>query len=472
MTIDAAITRLQDRFGKKLNASLAVRRQHAQNEAHFDEALPDAVVFVQDTQDVSDLLRICNEESCPVTPWAAGTALEGQHLPIRGGISLNMMELNKIIHVFEDDMQVVVQPGVTRIALNEELRATGLFFSVDPGANASIGGMVSTRASGTTSVRYGTIEDNVMALEVVLATGRIIRTGSRARKSAAGYNLKSLMIGSEGTLGVVTEVTLRLHGVAEATSAASCAFASVEDAVQSVVATLQMGIPVARIELLDLDYIDAVNRQAALDLPLKPHLFYEFQGSQSAVQEQAELAKEIALDFGGEEFDWATDTDQRNRLWRARHGAYDAMMAKHPQHTSLVTDICVPISRLSDAIMHARACIDDAPIEGAIIGHVGDGNFHAQLMLREGSTEDLNCAKRISKEIANFALSNDGTVTGEHGIGLGKQDLLVEEHKTSIDVMVALKMLFDPKNILNPGKIFPRTCPESNPSHQLNSMLK
>lgn len=454
MSIDTAIKRLSQHLGSKLSTTLAVRRQHSQNEAHFAEALPDAVVFAETTRDVSDLMRICNEESCPVTPWAAGTALEGQHLPVCGGVSLNMMGFDKILAVHAEDMQTVVQPGVTRMALNEELRTTGLFFSVDPGANASIGGMVATRASGTTSVRYGTIDDNVLALEAVLADGQIVRTGSRARKSAAGYNLTSLLVGSEGTLAVITEVTLRLHGVAEAVTAASCAFESVSDAVRSVVTTLQMGIPVARIELLDASYLEAVNAHSALGLPIRPHLFYEFHGSDNAVQEQVGIAKEIAQEFGGADFAYATNTDQRNALWKARHSAYEAMVARYPGHSSLVTDICVPISTLADAVEHARREIDRSPIDGAIIGHVGDGNFHAQLMMKDGSDEDLKEAKRLAGRIAEFALEIGGTVTGEHGIGLGKRTLLEREHGAAVRLMKAVKMQFDPKNILNPGKIF------------------
>lgn len=405
-------------------------------------------------QDVSDLLRICNAEKCPVTPWGAGTALEGQHLPVVGGISLNMMALNQIVEISPEDMRVTVQPGMTRMSLNEELRATGLFFSVDPGADASIGGMLATRASGTTTVRYGTIADNVLALEVVLADGQIIRTGTHAQKTAAGYDLTALMVGSEGTLGVITEATLRLHGVAEAVSAASCAFETISDAVQTVMATMQMGVPIARIELLDESYIEAVNANANLGLPAKTHLFFEFHGSETGVCEQAETVKDMAEEFGGGVFTWSANTDARKALWKARHSAYEAMMAQYPGHTSLVTDICVPVSKLAAAIEFARQEIAESMINGAIVGHVGDGNFHAQLMLREGSHDDLAEAKRLANLIAEFALQHRGTVTGEHGIGLGKQQLLSLEHGGAVDVMRAVKSQLDPRNILNPGKIF------------------
>lgn len=457
MTIEHALVRLSDTFGDQLSVAQSVLSQHAQNEAHFDKAPPDAVFFAKSAEDISTLMRICNEEKCPVTPWAAGTALEGQHLPIDGGVALNMMALNKVVEVSQEDMTAVVQPGVTRLALNDELRATGLFFSVDPGADASIGGMVATRASGTKSVRYGTIADNILALEVVLADGQIIRTGTHARKTAAGYNLTALMVGSEGTLGIITEVTLRLHGVSEAVSSASCAFDSVAEAVQAVVMTLQMGIPMARIELLDESYIEAVNDRADLGLPPKTHLFFEFHGTEAGVKEQAEAVGDIAKEFGGAAFDWASNAESQSRMWKARHSAYEAMKSKYPGHTSLVTDICVPISQLADAIDHARSQIAASSINGAVVGHVGDGNFHAQLMLKDGSEQDLAEAKRLSDEIAEFALSHRGTVTGEHGVGLGKQHLLKREHGAAIGVMQAIKQQLDPNNILNPGKIFGRS---------------
>jgi len=453
MSVKEAKDRIAEILGNRLAATRAVRAEHARNEAHFPEAMPDAVAFVKTTQEVSQVLAVCHEEACPVTAWAAGTALEGQHLPTRGGLVLNMMAMNAVKAVSPEDMDAVVQPGVTREQLNENLRATGLFFSVDPGANASMGGMAATRASGTTALRYGTMRDNVSALEVVLADGRIIRTGTRARKSSAGYDLTGAFIGSEGTLGVITQLTVKLHGVPEAISAASCAFASVADAVQAVVTTIQMGIPIARMELLDAGYIEALNVRFGLQLPDTPHLFLEFHGSDDSVREQAETVGTIVADCNGTNFFWKTRAEDRNALWQARHGAYEAMGAMHPGRRSVVTDICVPISHLPDMIEAARSDIDGSTIPGAIIGHVGDGNFHAQLMVQDGNMEDLKIAKNLANRMAQRALDVGGTISGEHGIGHGKRDLMEAEHGAAWDVMGEMKHMFDPRGILNPGKL-------------------
>jgi D-lactate dehydrogenase (cytochrome) len=453
MPIETAITRIAEVLGPRLSQSSAVRSQHAQNEAHFKEAQPDAVAFVESTSEVAQVMRICHEEWCPVTAWGAGTALEGQHLPVMGGVTLNMMAMNNILAVNAEDMDAVVQPGVTREELNENLRAAGLFFSVDPGANASMGGMAATRASGTTALRYGTMRDNIRSLEVVLADGRVLRCGGRARKSASGYDLASMFIGSEGTLGVITELTVKLHGIPESTAAASCAFESIEQAVQAVVAAIQVGIPVARMELLDVGYVDVLNERFDLALPSKPHLFLEFHGSELVVQEQAEIVGELAVELGGANFDWKTRAEDRNLLWRARHHAYEAMCSAHPGRHALVTDACVPISQLVDAVESARADIEASSLPGAIIGHVGDGNFHAQLMVRDGSAADLEEAKAMANRIAARSLEAGGTITGEHGIGMGKTHFMEAEHGVGWDVMGELKALLDPGGILNPGKL-------------------
>lgn len=455
MTVQSAIQRLSDLLGPRLDTSAAARNQHAQNEAHFAEAMPDAVAMVETTAEVSQVLRICNEEGCPVAAHGAGSSLEGQHLPVQGGISLDMMAMDKVLSINAEDMDAVVQPGVTREALNDALRATGLFFSVDPGANASLGGMASTRASGTTALRYGTMRDNIRALEVVLADGSVIRTGTRARKSASGYDLTGVFVGAEGTLGIITELTVKLHGTPEAISAAVCAFPTVEAAVNTVVATIQMGIPMARMELLDAHYIEAINARHDLGLPLTPHLFLEFHGSENGVREQAETVGGIAAEFGGSGFDWKTRTEDRNRLWKARHSAYEAMNGMHPGRKALVTDICVPISQLSAMIEAARADIEASSLSGGILGHVGDGNFHAQLMMREGDETDKAAAKDLAKRMALRALKVGGTITGEHGVGLGKKNLMADEHGPAWAVMGGMKRFFDPNGILNPGKTVP-----------------
>ena len=451
--ISRAKARIAEVLGSALVESMAVRTEHSRNEAHFGPALPDAVAFVRTAEEVSKVLAICHDEGCPVTAWAAVTALEGQHLPVFGGITLNMMEMNRVKTVHTEDMDAVVEPGVTREQLNEDLRATGLFFSVDPGANASLGGMAATRASGTTALRYGTMRDNIRALEVVLANGQVIRTGSRARKSSSGYDLTGAFVGSEGTLGIITELTVKLHGVPEAVSAAVVCFSHVDAAVQTVIATIQMGIPVARMELLDTNYAEALNHSFQMDLPRKPHLFLEFHGSETGVQEVAETLRQVAEEHGGSAFSWKTTMEDRNALWRARHGAYEAMCAKHPGRRSVVTDVCVPVSRLSEMIEAARADIAASEIPGAVIGHVGDGNFHAQLMVKDGDQADLQIAKGLARRMSERALSAGGTITGEHGIGLGKKDLMEAEHGPAWAVMGDMKQLFDPKGILNPGKL-------------------
>jgi D-lactate dehydrogenase (cytochrome) len=391
----------------------------------------------------------------PVVGWGTGTSLEGQAQAFSGGVVVDFSRMNRVLEVAQADMVARVQPGVTREALNEELRATGLMFPVDPGANASLGGMASTRASGTTAVRYGTMRDNVLGLEVVTARGEVIRTGTAARKSSAGYDLTALFVGAEGTLGLITELTLRLRGQPEAISAAVCAFESVGDAVETVIDTIQCGIPMARIELLDSDSVRAVNAYAKMSLPEKPHLLLEFHGSQTGVTEQAEAFGAIAEDHHGSGFDWATKPEARKALWTMRHNAYYAVLASRPGTRAIVTDICVPISRLAEAIEETRADLAQSGVHGPILGHVGDGNFHATLLVREGCAEEMSRAKAAAERMVERALAMGGTSTGEHGIGVGKLGYMAREHGQGWAVMGAIKAALDPDNIMNPGKMVP-----------------
>ncbi|RED14155.1 FAD-binding oxidoreductase [Pontivivens insulae] len=453
MTIETALEALAKQFGDRVQTGHSARVLHGGNESYFDEVLPDAVLAPRSTEEVSRIVRICAEHGCPIIPWGVGTSLEGHALALSGGISLDMGEMTKVIEINAEDMDVRVQPGCTREALNTELRATGLFFPVDPGANATLGGMAATRASGTTAVRYGTMRENVMALEVVLADGRIIRTGSRARKSSAGYDLTKLMIGSEGTLGIITELTLRLHGQPEAAASAICAFPDIESAVGAVQTTMQMGVPMARIEFLDAACIRAVNRADNRALPETPHLFMEFHGSEAAVAEQAESVREITAEFGGSAFDWSTDHAERARLWHARHNAYYSVKALRAGCQAVTTDVCVPISRLAEAVTETTADIEASPLLGPILGHVGDGNFHAALLIEPGNSGELAEAKRLAHQMAERALRLGGTVTGEHGVGVGKMKYMTQEHGDAWQVMATLKQALDPQNILNPGKV-------------------
>jgi D-lactate dehydrogenase (cytochrome) len=391
----------------------------------------------------------------PVVGWGTGTSLEGQAQAFSGGVVVDFSRMNRVLEVAQADMVARVQPGVTREALNEELRATGLMFPVDPGANASLGGMASTRASGTTAVRYGTMRDNVLGLEVVTARGEVIRTGTAARKSAAGYDLTALFVGSEGTLGLITELTLRLHGQPEAISAAVCAFESVAGAVQTVIDTIQCGIPMARIELLDEDSVRAVNAYAKMKLPEKPHLLLEFHGSPAGVAEQAKAFGEIAADHQGSGFDWATRPEARRALWTMRHNAYYAVLASRPGARAIVTDICVPISRLAEAIEETRADLAQSGVHGPILGHVGDGNFHATLLVREDDAEELARARAAAGRMVERSLGMGGTATGEHGIGVGKLDYMAREHGPGWAMMGTIKAALDPDNIMNPGKMVP-----------------
>lgn len=453
MSIESAITRIRDLIGERLSTSTSVRDLHGQNEAYFAPVPPDAVAFPRNTQEVSDIVKVCNEELCPIVAWGTGTSLEGHAVPFNGGISLDMAEMNKVLEVHPEDMDAVVQPGVTREQLNEELRATGLFFPVDPGANASLGGMTATRASGTTAVRYGTMRENVMAMEVVLADGRIIRTGSRARKSSAGYDLTKLMIGSEGTLGIITELTLRLQGQPESITAAVCPFPDMESAVNTVITTIQMGIPIARMELVDPISIRAVNDYNNMTMPEAPHLFVEFHGSTAGAKEQTETFGEIAADHGCLGFEWSANLEERNRLWSARHNFYYASLKLKPGSRGLTTDICVPISRLAEALLETVQDIEESGMIAPIVGHVGDGNFHVGFLVDPNNTDEVDMAKALTHKMNRRALRLGGTVTGEHGVGVGKKRYMLEEHGDAWAVMADIKRLFDPNNILNPGKL-------------------
>jgi D-lactate dehydrogenase (cytochrome) len=404
---------------------------------------------------VAEVVTICARHRVPVVAWGTGTSLEGQAQAFRGGIVVDFSRMNAVLEVAEADMTARVQPGVTREALNTALRASGLFFPVDPGANASLGGMASTRASGTTAVRYGTMRDNVLALEVVTATGEVIRTGTGARKSSSGYDLTGLFVGSEGTLGLITELTLRLAGQPEAISAAVCAFDSVGDAVATVIDTIQCGIPIARIELMDTDSVRAVNAHSKMTLPEKPHLLLEFHGTPASSAEQAESFGALAREHNGSDFDWATQTEARNALWTMRHNAYYAILGQRPGARAIVTDICVPISRLAEAIEDTRSDLAQSGVMGPILGHVGDGNFHAILLIDPDNPAELAAAKAASDRMVTRALALGGTATGEHGIGVGKLDYMQREHGAGWALMGTIKQALDPLNILNPGKLVP-----------------
>ena len=453
MLSEAARTQLSQTLGDRLSLSKSDLALHGRSETHFPTLPPDAVAYPETAEEVSAIMRICSAHGVPVIGWGTGTGLEGHTSAVRGGVSVDFSRMNKVLDIHSDDMDVVIQPGVTREQLNEELRATGLFFPVDPGANASLGGMASTRASGTTAVRYGTMRDNVRGLEVVLADGRIIRTGTRARKSSAGYDLTSLFVGSEGTLGLITELTLRVHGIPEATSAAVCAFDTISGAVDAVIATIQTGIPMARIEFLDAASVAACNARDGAEMPVMPHLMIEFHGSERAVAEDAARFGEIAEEFGAQGYAWSTQPEERRRLWDMRHNAYYAILASRPGATALVTDVCVPISRLAQAVEETVADIADSAIPGPILGHAGDGNFHAILLVEPDNAAELQAAKALSGRMVERALNMGGTATGEHGVGMGKLDYMAREHGAAWDVMSTLKRGLDPDGLMNPGKL-------------------
>jgi len=453
---DAVIAAARGFLGERISTNRALREQHSRGEDTTPPTLPDAVAFVQTTEEVSRLLALCHHHGVAVTPFGAGTSLEGHVNPVRAGISLDLSRMKAVLEVNAADMDCLVEPGVTRQELNALLRDTGLFFPVDPGSHATIGGMCATRASGTNAVRYGTMRENVLGLEVVLADGRVIETGGRTRKASNGYDLTRLFIGSEGTLGVITKVRLRLHGLPEAMSAAVCQFPTLAAAVGTVIAVMQSGIPVARIELLDEDQMQASIRHSRLEgYAALPTLFLEFHGTEAGVREQAEAVEAIAADHGARGFAWATDAESRNRLWQARHDAYWAALALKPGHRGITTDVCVPISRLAEAVLGAKERSRASGLTSCIVGHVGDGNFHCLILFPENDREGLERAWALDRAIVADGLALGGTCSGEHGVGLGKREFLEREHgPEALAVMRALKASLDPRGILNPGKMF------------------
>ena len=453
-SIDATIDGLRALLGDRCSTSASVRAIHGRDESVFEAHLPDAVVLPTSTDEVAAIVRVCAQHASPIVPFGAGSGLEGHAIPIEGGISVDLSLMNRILEVSVDDLDVRVQAGVRRVELNEAIGWHGLFFSVDPGADASLGGMAATNASGTTTVRYGAMKENVLACEVVLPDGRVIRTGTRARKSAAGYDLTRLFIGSEGTLGILTELTLRVHGIPDHIAAASCSFPEVRAAVDTAIAIVQLGIPIARCELLDAAAMRAVNGYAGLSEPEEPTLFFEFHGTQASVAEDAQAAGAIAAEHGGSGFRWATRTEERSRLWRARHDVLFAARAQRPGCKVVPTDACVPISRLAECITASADELDALPFPTLIVGHVADGNFHAALMIDPSDPRERDLALGFTKELSARARLLGGTCTGEHGIGIGKREALVEERGAAVDVMRALKAALDPTGIMNPGKVF------------------
>ena len=455
MLTDPALADLRALFGDRLSLQPAVLAEHGQSESLVTAGLPDAVVFPRTTDEVSALARWSTAHRVPLIGWGAGTSLEGHALAVAGGVVVDFRNMAAVLDIRVEDRLVRVQPGLTREALNVELRATGLMSPVDPGANASLGGMAATRASGTTAVRYGTMRDNVRGLEVVLADGRVIRTGTGAPKSSAGYDLTALMVGSEGTLGLITELTLRLHGQPEAVMTSVAAFPSVGAAVDCVMATMQMGLTLARIEFLDAQTVAACNAYSGLTLPPAPQLLVEFHGHPAGLAEDVARFRALAADFGAEGLDWAERPEDRTRLWAARHSAYRAILASRPGAKAVVTDVCVPISRLAEAVEETRADIAASGIPGPILGHVGDGNFHAILLVDPGAASEVAMAKALAGRMADRALRLGGTITGEHGVGLGKRPYMLAEHGPAWAVMGAVKRALDPLGLMNPGKVIP-----------------
>ncbi len=448
-----AVAVLEQRLGDRLSTSAAVREQHGRDESHHAAHAPDAVAFPESTAEVAEIVRVCAEHGTPVIPFGTGTSLEGHVAALRGGVCVDLSGMNDIVRVSPEDMDVTVQAGVRRKQLNDHLRDTGLFFPIDPGADATIGGMTATRASGTNAVRYGTMRENVVALTVVTADGRIVNTARRARKSAAGYDLTRVFVGSEGTLGVITEITLRLYGVPEAMSAAVCSFPGIEGAVDTVIGTIQMGVPVARIELLDELQMEACNRYSDLEYPVAPTLFLEFHGSEAGVAEQAETVQALAAENGAGDFQWATRTEDRNRLWQARHDAAYAALALRPGARMWATDVCVPISKLARCILETKEDLAESFLMAPLVGHVGDGNFHLVFLFDPEDGRERAEVERLNERLVSRSLALDGTCTGEHGVGYGKLDFLTAEHGEAVSLMRDIKKALDPANIMNPGKI-------------------
>jgi D-lactate dehydrogenase (cytochrome) len=452
--IKAVITALTAAFGNRVVTSQAVREQHGNTVTWIANQPPDAVVYPQSTEEVQQIVRICSANRVPIIPFGVGTSLEGHVNAPRGGVSIDFRDMNRVLAVHAEDLDCITQPGITRKALNEQLRDSGLFFPIDPGADASLGGMAATRCSGTNAVRYGTMKDNVIALKVVLANGEVIDTARRAKKTAAGYDLTRLMVGSEGTLGVITQLTLRLSGIPEAISGGTCPFPSVEACCNTAIHTIQSGIPVARIELLDALQVRACNLHSKLGLPETPMLFLEFHGTEASVAEQSKRFGEIAAEFGGGPFTWTTRPEERTRLWEARHHAAMSNFTLRPGASMVPTDVCVPISRLAECVTATQRDIEQSRLLAPIVGHVGDGNFHLTLLIDMDDADEVKRAKALSERLVERALAMDGTCTGEHGVGQGKMKYMAAEHgAAALAVMASIKRALDPQNIMNPGKI-------------------
>jgi D-lactate dehydrogenase (cytochrome) len=453
-TIALVIAALQSRFGNRAVTSRAVREQHANTLTWVENQPPDVVVYAESTQDVVEVVKLCAEHAVPVVAFGTGTSFEGHTNAPFGGVSLDTSLMKRVVAVHPEDLDCVIEPGITRKELNEHLRDMGLFFPIDPGADASLGGMVGTRASGTNAVRYGTMKDNVLALTVVMPNGDVVKTARRAKKSSAGYDLTRLMVGSEGTLGIITEITLKLHGIPEAISAGICPFPSIEAACDAAIMTIQTGIPIARVELLDEVQVRACNLYSKLALPESPMLLVEFHGTDSSVKEQAERFGEIAADLGGGPFEWATKAEDRTRLWQARHDAYWASIGLRPGSKGISTDVCVPLSRLAECVQATKQDLDETGLIGPIVGHVGDGNFHVLPLIDIESEEEVAKGKAFVSRLVQRALAMEGTCTGEHGVGQMKMKYLEAEHgPEALDLMRILKRAIDPNNIMNPGKI-------------------
>jgi D-lactate dehydrogenase (cytochrome) len=454
--VTALAAQLRSEYGDRALTTQAIREQHSHGEGLADAALPDIVVFPHTNDEVASIMRMCHAARIPVIAFGVGTSLEGHVAALYGGVSLDLSQMNRVLEVNDADLDCRVQAGVTREQLNAELKGTGLFFPIDPGANATIGGMTSTRASGTNAVRYGKLRENVLGLTVVTVVGRIVHTGNRARKSSAGYDLTRLFVGSEGTLGIITEIQLRLYGIPESISAAVCQFPDMKSAVDSVIVAMQLGIPVARIELLDDVQMEACNRYSQLtEFAAKPTLCFEFHGTEASVREQAQMIEQIAADHGGSAFQWATKPEERSRLWKARHNAYYAAMALAPGKQGFATDACVPISRLTDCVLETQADVAATGLVAPIVGHVGDGNFHLIILFDPADADERAKAEALAARVSMRAIGMGGTCTGEHGVGVHKLDALRAEHGDAVALMQAIKRALDPLNLLNPGKTVP-----------------
>ncbi|MCP4996536.1 MAG: FAD-binding protein [Gammaproteobacteria bacterium] len=448
-----ALMELQKLLGEQITTNQTIREHHGHDESGFPTIPPDAVAFPETTEEVSAIVKICTTHKIPIIPFGTGTAVEGDVQALHGGLTIDLSRMNQILQIHSEDMDCTVQAGVTRVELNHQLRDTGLFFPIDPGADASLGGMAATRASGTNAVRYGTMKENILSLKVVMADGRIVETGRRTKKSSAGYDLTHLFVGSEGTLGIITEITLRLHPLQQAISSAVCSFATIDEAVNTVIMTIQSGIAIARIELLDPLMMRAINQYSQLNYPETPHLFLEFHGSEGSVREEAEAVQEIARESGGTDFAWATKSEERNKLWQARHDAYSAARQLQPGSHPIVTDVCVPISRLSECISETRKEIETASMPITLLGHVGDGNFHLIILPHPDRPDEKAEAEAINQRLVKRALAMEGTCTGEHGIGQGKIDFLEQENPEGVVLMRQIKQTLDPDNLMNPGKV-------------------